>query len=442
MSKVRHFYRILWLFSIMLVLAGCATVRHKKLARSLERQLRQSAVFNQYFMGFALYDPASKSMLYESNSARYFTPASNTKLYTFYACINYLGDSIQALRYQERGDSLIFWGTGDPSFLHPDLPQNKKVFDFLKSYPGVLVFSDRNYFNSRFGPGWAWDDYPYYFSAETSSFPLYGNFVRFSATRPLVPLTVSPEIFKDSTFSKPFNLAHQSGVKREEYANLFYQLPFQKSADTTDIPIKYSTPTLLNLMQDTLKRPVAYKPLPIDTDSRAIYSIPADSLYKRMLQESDNFLAEQLLLLVGDKVLDSLSTRSIIGYLQDSLLADLPDKPVWVDGSGLSRYNLFTPRTMVSLLENIYGLVPEKRLFQLLPSGGVNGTLSKWYGGNETYIFAKTGTLSNNHCLSGYLVTRSGKRLIFSFMHNNYPFGSSVTKRAMTPVLGFIRDNY
>lgn len=441
MNKITLVNSVLFPLFLGFMISGCTSLKPKKLARTLEKQFHQSKVFNQYFMGFSLYDPESKSTIYESNSAKYFTPASNTKLTTYYACIKYLEDSIQALRYKEKEDSLIFWGTGDPTFLHPDLHQNKMVFDFLKNYPGVLVFSDKNYFNERFGPGWAWDDYPYYFSAETAPFPIYGNVVRFSKV-PMARLKIAPGIFFDSTFNKPFNLAHQSGVMRDEYTNKFFYLPWKKSADTTDIPIKYSISTLLNLLQDTLERQVVYQRIPVDTTNSIMYSVPADSVYKRMLQESDNFLAEQLLLLVGDRINDSLSTKNTIAFLQDSLLADFPDKPIWVDGSGLSRYNLFTPRTMVRLLENIYYSVPEERLFQLLPAGGVNGTLSSWYADNEAYIFAKTGTLSNNHCLSGYLVTKSGKRLIFSFMHNNFPFSSSVTKSAMEGILAFVRDNY
>lgn len=441
LRKIQLFDPVLCLLSFLLLASGCSSVRPKKLSKNLEAQFRQSEIFNEYFMGFALYDPESRSMLYESNGTKYFTPASNTKLFTFYACVKYLGDSIPALRYKERGDSLVFWGTGDPSFLHPDLHKNRKIFNFLKSHPGVLIFSDRNYFNERFGPGWAWDDYPYYFSPETAPFPVYGNVVRFS-TDALKTLKVSPAIMADSTFNKPIDLSHQSGIERKEHANRFYYQRKQTAGDTTDIPIKYTIPTLLNLLEDTLGRMVGYRHVPIDTTSQVLYSLPSDSLYKRMLQESDNFLAEQLLLLVGNTVKDTLHTKSTIEFLQDSLLADLPDKPIWVDGSGLSRYNLFTPRTMVKLLENIYHSVPEERLFQLLPAGGVNGTLASWYGDDQAYIFAKTGTLSNNHCLSGYLVTNSGKRLIFSFMHNNFPFSSSATKRTMAPILAFIRDNY
>jgi D-alanyl-D-alanine carboxypeptidase/D-alanyl-D-alanine-endopeptidase (penicillin-binding protein 4) len=70
------------------------------------------------------------------------------------------------------------------------------------------------------------------------------------------------------------------------------------------------------------------------------------------------------------------------------------------------------------------------------------GTIRNWYGGQESaYVYAKTGTLSNKHCLSGYLRTKSGRLLIFSFMHNNYVGSSTPVKEEMEKVLDWLREN-
>ncbi|MGI9552249.1 MAG: D-alanyl-D-alanine carboxypeptidase, partial [Aurantibacter sp.] len=77
------------------------------------------------------------------------------------------------------------------------------------------------------------------------------------------------------------------------------------------------------------------------------------------------------------------------------------------------------------------------------PKGGVSGTLEDWYPGNpKPYIIAKTGSLGNNHCLSGYLITKSGKTLIFSFMNNHFRRPSSKIKRRMQLIFEEIRDGY
>jgi serine-type D-Ala-D-Ala carboxypeptidase/endopeptidase (penicillin-binding protein 4) len=176
--------------------------------------------------------------------------------------------------------------------------------------------------------------------------------------------------------------------------------------------------------------------------AQPVYGILTDSLYSIMMQESDNFIAEQLLLMCAGIVRDSLKTETAIEYALENYLNDLPDKPIWVDGSGLSRYNLFTARTIVKVWEKIYELVPRERLFPLLATGGVNGTLKKWYKAEEPFIFGKTGTLSNNHALSGFLVTKTGKVLIFAFMNNNYVATTNDIRSNMQNILYWIRDNY
>lgn len=158
------------------------------------------------------------------------------------------------------------------------------------------------------------------------------------------------------------------------------------------------------------------------------------------MQQSDNFIAEQLMLMCSYQLFSICDTEQAINYARDSLLSDLPDRPVWRDGSGLSRYNLFTPRSIVKLLHKISQEIPEERLFTTFPIGGVAGTIKSWYGAEEPYIFAKTGTLSNKHCLSGFIKTKSGRTLIFSFMNNNYINGSTEVKEAMQNVLEWIRD--
>ncbi len=133
-----------------------------------------------------------------------------------------------------------------------------------------------------------------------------------------------------------------------------------------------------------------------------------------------------------------------IGCLMTQLPSEVQlSTPIqWVDGSGLSRYNLFTPRALVEILALIYGQLSWNEITMIFPTGGVSGTLKNWYPGNPPYVFAKTGTLSNNHCLSGYIKTNSDRILIFSFMNNNYLSPVSDVKREMQRVLEAVRDAY
>ena len=80
---------------------------------------------------------------------------------------------------------------------------------------------------------------------------------------------------------------------------------------------------------------------------------------------------------------------------------------------------------------------------QYFPVGGKSGTLKNWYSGNpKPYIHAKSGTLGNNYNLSGYLVTNSGKILIFSYMNNHYLHSNNAIKEKMQTTFEWLRDNY
>jgi D-alanyl-D-alanine carboxypeptidase/D-alanyl-D-alanine-endopeptidase (penicillin-binding protein 4) len=162
-----------------------------------------------------------------------------------------------------------------------------------------------------------------------------------------------------------------------------------------------------------------------------------------MLLPSDNFIAEQFLLNIAATNGLEMNTPVVIDQIIKNLLQDLPDKPLWVDGSGLSRQDLFTPRSIVRLCEKIYEAVGnEKRLFNMLPNGGKTGTLRNLYKSKEPFVFAKTGSLSNNHNQSGFVVTRNGKRLIYSFMNNNFVRPTADVRNEMERIITYIHQNY
>ena len=140
---------------------------------------------------------------------------------------------------------------------------------------------------------------------------------------------------------------------------------------------------------------------------------------------------------------DTLNSAKTRTFVLENYLKDLRQKPRWVDGSGLSRYNLFTPESMVHVLHKMYQEIPKERLLLFFPAGGQSGTLEEWYPGDANpYIFAKTGSLGNNHNLSGYLLTKSGRTLIFSFMNNHFMDNPSEIKERMQRIFEGIRDTY
>ncbi len=390
--------------------------------------------------GFFLYDPAGDKTLFDYNGARYFTPASNTKIFTLYAGLKILGDSVPALEYVHRNDSLIFWGTGDPSFLYNQVFYDSTVYNFLSHNPSELFFSTSNFYTTHLGEGWAWDDYNSEYSPERSALPMFGNLVTTLADHDVA--YVSPDFFSDSFIKgTPKQTAR---VVRGVRQNNFVVHPAEAPSATRQIrtPFHVDSTTTWGLLSDTLKRYIRPVNTAIPANTNTLFSIPVDSIYSVMMQQSDNFIAEQILLMCAHVLSDSLKPEVAIDFMKNTYLKDLPDEPVWVDGSGLSRYNLFTPRSIVRMWQKISETVPRERLFPLLAIGGKKGTLRGWYKADEPYIFGKTGSLSNNHCLSGFLVTKKGKVLIFSFMNSNFTESGSAIRRNMEGILRSIHDNY
>ena len=422
-----------WIALVMAV-SACSSQRY------LNVQVLQAEKDFKDHIGLVLYDPVKRKTIYNHRGDRYFTPASNTKIFTFYASLQLLGDSVPALRYVQRNDSLIFWGTGDPGFLYENTKGETSVFNFLRTHPSNLFFSSDNFQAEHFGPGWAWDDYNYDFQVERTPFPIYGNRV---LVKKVGETFVSPPGVFQYSLSDPTKTKERPEMIRNIGTNGVQYIPGRTTRPTEwSLPFRYSDDLLAKLLSDTLKREVKLISRSLSPDSKIYYSGSPDSLYQEMMQESDNFIAEQLLLMCAEKVSDTLRSEIAIDYVKKKYLFDLPDEPVWVDGSGLSRYNLFTPRSIVRLWEKIYALVPRDRLLRLLAVGGESGTLKNYYKGESPYIFGKTGTLSNNHALSGYLVTKRGHTLIFSWMNNNFAASTSDVRKRMEMVLKKIYETY
>ena len=248
---------------------------------------------------------------------------------------------------------------------------------------------------------------------------------------------LSPDIFSVEYSNKSVKNVHRNWRN-----NQFYFNPRTYNGRDSKVPFMTSPETFATLATKDWRVPVTLSDSKLPPDHFLLKGIPTKALYKEMLLESDNFIGEQLLLQISDQVFLELDSEKAIEYIKKTYLYDLPDDPQWVDGSGLSRQNLVTPRTMVALIEKIYRLFPDNELFSLLPMGGRTGTLKYDYSASTPYIMAKTGTISNNHCLVGYLKTKRNKIYAFAFMNNNYPYKATVVRTEMEKVLLYIRDNF
>lgn len=423
----------------LLVFASSCSLQ-KQIAREAKKDMLAQADFTPAHVGISIYDPAAQQYLYNYQSDKYFVPASNTKLFSCYAALKYLGDSLVGIRYVDKGNGVVeVEANGDASFLHPDF-KDQPVFDFLRRQKKVLL-TDDNWKDNALGAGWAWDDYNSDYMAERSMMPIYGNVVRFTYAG---SLRASVPYFQQQLQETAAAAKGTFMVRRSFGTNQFFTRPATGKFPATDIPFYTSDKTLLaRLLADTLKTEVEPVHVKIDRlpDVVKLYSQPTDSLLKIMMHRSDNFFAEQTLLMVGNEKLAVMNTAKIIDTLLKTDLKDLPQKPKWVDGSGLSRYNLFTPQDFVWLLNQMKNEFNWERIKTILPTGGT-GTLGGLYKNYEGRIFAKTGTLSNHVALSGYILTRKGKQLVFSVLVNAHQTSAANVRKGIEKFLTTLIDKY
>lgn len=429
-------------FAQFIILLSSCTVQ-KQIAKSANKELLDAAALQAAHVGISIYEPATNKYWYDYQGDKYFVPASNVKIATCYSAMKYLGDSLVGLRYVKEDGGYILQGTGDPTFLHKDF-NRQRVYDFLKAdiHRTDFNFCIDNWEEEHWGNGWSWNDYRERYMTERSPFPIYGNTVKFTIRENR--LRALPSAFDSTIIYLPGAIPDSFQIEREIDDNLFFVSKSNNKFSNIEIPFNtkgYEIPILL--LNDTLNPWLNIRRLQqsFPKISSVVYSQPSDSVLKPMMHRSDNFFAEQLLLMVSNERLGTMNDQKIIETILQTDFKDLPQKPGWVDGSGLSRYNLFTPKDLVFILNKIKDEFGMERVKGLFPTGG-EGTLVNYYTADSTCIYAKTGTLSGVVALSGYLYTKNGKELIFSVLVNNHLASGTEVRRGVEKFLQGLRNRF
>ena len=409
----------------------------KQIAKSATQLVIKDSSLTTAHVGISIYEPAANKYWFNYQGDHYFVPASNTKIPTCYAAMKYLGDSLVGLEYSIENDTIIvIRGTGDPSFLHPDF-KIQQVVQLLKRFKFISIES-RN-FQEFLGSGWSWNDYKESYMAQRSDLPIYGNIVSFRWMDKR-NFSISPNFFRKqaTVYSKEFD----KGIEIDKPWGLNNFSVSDGTQKFISIPFTPDIVTIASLLRDTIKTDVTPNLLPdVFFRFNKIHSQPTDSLLKPMMHHSDNFFAEQSLLMVSNERIGYMSDEKIIDTLLKTDFKDLLQKPRWVDGSGLSRYNLFSPQDFVSILNKIKNEFGMDRIKNILPTGN-EGTLEGRFIADSNYIFAKTGTLSGVVALSGYLYTKKNKLLIFSVLVNNHQALATAVRKAVEKFIEGIRNKY
>lgn len=101
------------------------------------------------------------------------------------------------------------------------------------------------------------------------------------------------------------------------------------------------------------------------------------------------------------------------------------------DGSGLSQYDVISPRQMVFVLTYMKKQSPFfNDFYQSFAVGGENGTLEDMFYNSAAKgnIHAKSGTIDGVKAYTGYVTTKSGREVVFSMVVNNFDCSSKEAK--------------
>jgi D-alanyl-D-alanine carboxypeptidase/D-alanyl-D-alanine-endopeptidase (penicillin-binding protein 4) len=436
--------------------------------------------FRDALWGIKIESLDTGKVLFEHNANKLLKPASNAKLFTAALALDRLGPerrlrtSFFALHPPSRSgtirDDLYIYGRGDFSFAarFHDGDYSASLLPLVEALKtagvrrvrGGLV-GDATYFRGPpHGSSWTVDDLQHYYGAEVSALVCEDNTVDL-VLRP-GPALGSPceiETRPETRFLTFINQTHTTGPDEPRLVRLYRplsgnvvhvhgQLPLRASSWSGATPVFDAPLWFVSRLENQLRHHgigVAKTPRAIDwltpesarpdykemVEITVVDSPPVRELVRAMMKSSQNLYAQTLFLLVGREGLSSvapdpfLTTEGLANTELHEFLVryGIPTNSVHLDeGSGLSRRALVTPDAIVQLLKLMDRHPQAQHFLDSLPVAGVDGTLRRRMNGTpaEGAVRGKTGSLAHVSALSGYVTTRSGERLVFSFMLNHH----------------------
>ncbi|WP_246258839.1 D-alanyl-D-alanine carboxypeptidase/D-alanyl-D-alanine endopeptidase [Kroppenstedtia pulmonis] len=416
-------------------------------------------------------------ILYAKNPHTRMTPASNTKLFTAATALNTLGPQY---RYKTsiyltgplqkgvvRGD-IVIQGRGDPSMaskgslqvqdgvIVENIARDLKDRGIRKVEGGIQVDSSA-FSDDVYGKGWAWDDESEYYQPQITALSVNRGTVRFDYLPgkkegdPIrLSLTPKTEYVKvlDQVVTGPAGSKNTLKIQRDRGKNVIRltgSLPLDFEGDYTRVPVEqphlYTGTVLKEAMEEEGIRFTSGKVKERRAETKlspfaSYQSEPLSEIVRYLNKVSDNFYAEMILKTVGLKVAGEGTAENGLDEIDRYMKKiGLPEYYDMKDGSGLTRYNLFTPLQLTSLLTAQSKASHFAAFYHSLPIAGVDGTLRNRMKETaaEGNLSGKTGSLTHVSSLAGYVRTKDGELLCFSIIMNGY---TEKSERALQDQIG------
>ena len=407
-------------------------------------------------MGISVVSLRTGKTIYELNSEKLLMPASNIKLFTCAAALNFLGRDFSFFtNVLKQDENVILQGGGDPDLTIKDLDSlayavSKKI-DIIDT-----LFLDDTFLDSvYFGNGWMWDEGPWWYAAPVGALSVNDNCVDFyvqpgkkgqNAIINYFPNTSYISLQNQSlTVNKKTNLKKlkidRDWSARKNDFSVNGEIFYKKEIDTLRRNIHDPTMFTGVLFKEMLEKYglkvnyVMKKEVNSKVDTLAMHeSLPLIESASNLMNESDNLTAELFIKTIGRHNITQGNWKGgldgVKSLLASSALIDTSQLRI-ADGSGVSRYNLTSAKQLTSFLVWVYKSQYKNDFISTLPGGGKrNGTLERRLKTEGKYVKAKTGGLSGVSNLSGYVFSPHYGPVAFSLLMSGYR-GSSQPYREL-----------
>ncbi|MEQ9399664.1 MAG: D-alanyl-D-alanine carboxypeptidase/D-alanyl-D-alanine-endopeptidase [Longimicrobiales bacterium] len=447
---------------------------------------------HQVSFGVLAVDAATGRVLYERNAHRKFIPASNQKILVTAAALSLLGPDY---RYRTglwsdapvadgvlAGDAVVV-ATGDPTLSNRYWPSGSAALAALadslaaggiRRIAGDLIVDAAAWDSTTIGDTWEVADLPWRYAATGGAFAVDEGELRVvvrGGMAPDEPAAVQWMPLGDDGFvDARLTTAAADSATRVRAAYLpqtrRIELTGQVAAGSLDTlrfaqrdPVRQAAAALhralrrrgiavegsVRVVWDTTALvapgcPAGSAPAcPGMTERAALVSPPLADVVEGILEPSQNWMTEQVVRTLGAERGEAGSWDAGLDVIRTFLVEEVGIDSLDVaprDGSGLSAYNLITPRALVAVLRHMRA-GPHATVYRqaMAEPGEEDSTLGSRLEGLEGRLFAKTGTISNVNSLSGYLVGSDGTEIIFSILSNGSGLPSATVRGALDDVV-------
>ena len=403
----------------------CSNVYSQISSKKIDRWVSKNENLKNSVVSIAIKELNKNKKIRGININTFMTPASNLKILSVLGSI-YVGDTIPVIKYNSSNDTLRISPTGYPLLSHPKY-QNKQLEKFINSF-NHIEYNLSNTDLIKYGPAWAWDDLNYYFQAERSSMPIFGNVIQ------IIKKENGDLILTPNNFKINIDYNQKEKINRAIDENVFTVNPsLIKLGDTIYHPFISSNKVIVDLLRNSLKTSVSLSNNKLD-NYQVLNSDDVDEIYSIILKKSDNLISESLTANISFRINDTISVNKGLDIIEKSFKKNISNQMELFDGSGLSRYNLITPEALITSLERIYLSIGLERVKKIFPNNFI-------IEDNEDFVWGKSGTLKNNYNYSGYIITNKGKEYVFSIMINHFTEDLDKIKSAIVDFLILLKTS-